>query len=135
MKRMMIRKFCKECRRQFKDKDLLKIGNAYYCKECAQSILDEKDEFKKSHFPVNININNQQTQTVNSHGSSTLIKRSYIIALLLSIFLGWLGADRFYLGQPIVGLLKLITLGGFGIWWFIDIIIIATKSVRNVEWV
>ena len=66
---------------------------------------------------------------------SALIKRSYITALLLSIFLGWLGVDRFYLGQGFVGFIKLITIGFFGIWWFIDIIVIATKSVRGVEWI
>lgn len=62
------------------------------------------------------------------------IKRNWVVALLLSIFLGWIGADRFYLGQGFVGFLKLITLGGFGVWWLIDILLIATKSVRKVKW-
>jgi hypothetical protein len=82
-------------------------------------------------------INNSQTQTVNGQNTSSsgAIKRNWVVALLLSIFFGWLGFDRFYLGQPIIGLLKLITFGGLVIWWFIDIILIATKSVRNVEWI
>lgn len=62
------------------------------------------------------------------------IERDWSVALILSIFLGWLGIDRFYLGQGFVGFLKLITFGGLGVWWLIDIFIIGTKSVRSVKW-
>lgn len=46
--------------------------------------------------------------------------KSKVVALILSIFLGELGIDRFYLGYIGTGILKLITCGGFGIWWLID---------------
>ena len=49
-------------------------------------------------------------------------------ALLLSIFLGMFGADRFYLGYPAIGLLKFSTLGFFFIGHLVDIILIATQS-------
>ena len=52
--------------------------------------------------------------------------KSKVVALSLSIFLGELGIDRFYLGYIGTGILKLITCGGFGIWWLIDLIMIAT---------
>ena len=54
---------------------------------------------------------------------SGLSPKSWLAALLLSIFLGTLGIDRFYLGKIGTGILKLITFGGFGIWWIIDIIL------------
>lgn len=46
--------------------------------------------------------------------------KNRIIALILAMMLGVLGADRFYLGKYKTGALKLITFGGLGIWWFID---------------
>lgn len=46
--------------------------------------------------------------------------KNRIVALILSLFLGLIAADRFYLGKHKTGLLKLLTLGGLTIWWFID---------------
>lgn len=57
--------------------------------------------------------------------------KSKLTALLLSIFLGELGIDRFYLGKIGTGILKLITAGGFGIWWLVDIILIATDQMKD----
>lgn len=52
--------------------------------------------------------------------------------LIVSIFLGGLGVDRFMLGQTGVGIGKILTCGGLGIWWLIDLFLImkATKE-RN----
>ena len=56
--------------------------------------------------------------------------KSKVVALILSIFLGELGIDIFYLGYIGTGILKLITWGGFGIWWLIDLIMIATGKLK-----
>ncbi|XP_048207405.1 TM2 domain-containing protein 1 isoform X1 [Perognathus longimembris pacificus] len=58
---------------------------------------------------------------------------SYKVAVALSLFLGWLGADRFYLGYPalasFLGLLKFCTVGFCGIGSLIDFILISMQIV------
>lgn len=54
-------------------------------------------------------------------------------ALILSILLGGLGVDRFYLGYTGMGVLKLLTGGCFGILWIIDIVSIATGGLLPAD--
>lgn len=60
-------------------------------------------------------------------------QKSWIAALLFSLFLGGLGIDRFYLGYIGLGVLKLLTCGGCGIWALIDFILIVTKNLGPAD--
>lgn len=55
--------------------------------------------------------------------------KNKMVALILAIFFGVIGVDRFYLGYTGMGILKLLTGGCFGILWLVDIIRIATGSL------
>jgi len=57
-------------------------------------------------------------------------ERSRIVAIILSALLGVLGVDRFYLGYTGLGVLKLVTGGGFGVWAVIDFVLIC---IGNLE--
>lgn len=57
--------------------------------------------------------------------------KDWLTTLLLSIFVGYLGVDRFYLGSIALGILKLLTCGGGGIWSIIDIILVATGKMKD----
>jgi hypothetical protein len=55
------------------------------------------------------------------------------IAFILAIVLGVFGAHRFYVGKTGTGLLMLCTLGGMGIWYLYDVIMVASGSFRDAE--
>ena len=56
-----------------------------------------------------------------------------VVALILSLLFGFLGIDRLYIGNISLGILKLITIGGAGVWVIIDwfLIMRATRKVNS----
>lgn len=53
------------------------------------------------------------------------------ISIILSILLGELGIDRFYIGDIGLGVGKLLTGGGCGIWWIIDLFLIMESTRKK----
>ena len=60
-------------------------------------------------------------------------KKTWLVALLLALFVGTLGIDRFYLGHTGIGIAKLLTFGGCGVWALIDLVLIAMRKVKDSE--
>jgi hypothetical protein len=60
-------------------------------------------------------------------------QKDWLTAVLLSLFVGILGIDRFYLGYTGLGIVKLITLGACGIWALIDLILIVMERLPDAN--
>ena len=58
-------------------------------------------------------------------------EKSFVATLILCVLLGGLGVHRFYVGKTGTGILMLLTLGGLGIWSFIDLIVIAVQKFKD----
>lgn len=63
-------------------------------------------------------------------------ERDWLTLLLLAVFVGMFGVDRFYLGQTGLGILKIVATLACGvglIWWIVDVILIATNTLKDVN--
>jgi len=71
----------------------------------------------------------KEPEVINSNNNPN--KKDWLVTLLLCLFLGELGVHRFYVGKIGTGILQLITLGGCGIWYLVDLIFIITQKFTD----
>ena len=112
-------KFCKHCGQQIP-------ADAVICTHCGRQV----EEVANNAATPNIVINNTNTnQNVNANINALVAQkaRNKWVALCLCIFLGFLGAHKFYEGKIGMGILYLFTMGLFGIGCFLDFIMILLK--------
>ena len=99
---------------------LFAIGAGVLCgkKESIQGQV--VPEYTKSHYDE-------------KRGNNAMGYKNKLTAILLSVFVGGLGIDRFYLGYTGLGVVTRLTLGGFGIWALIVLVMICTGSLRPAD--
>jgi len=108
-----------------------------FCPSCGV-VISNKAKFcpncgKSSDFSNNNNSPVNQYDTINSADAREKREQQWLITLLLCIFLGGFGAHRFFVGKIGTALLMIITLGGLGVWWLVDLIVIIVGKFKDKE--
>ena len=75
--------------------------------------------------------NSQKEKLLNS--STTTSTTDWLTLFLLTFFVGVLGVHRFYVGKIGTGFLMLLTLGGLGVWFLVDLILVVTGQFTNKD--
>lgn len=107
-----------------------------FCAKCGQEIDDAAVVCPHCGVQTANMQAQQQPQVIitntNTNVNGDLVSpKSKIVALLLAIFLGYLGIHRFYVGKIGTGIIWLLTAGVFGIGWVVDIIWIIIGGFKD----
>ena len=114
-------KFCKHCGAKI-------LEAAVICPHCGCQVEETKHAEQPNIVINNTNTNaNTNTNTNMNAGMFGMRERNKWVAFLLCLFLGYLGAHKFYEGKVGMGILYIFTVGLFGIGWFIDCITLLCK--------
>lgn len=71
--------------------------------------------------------------TLEGMDPSTISPKSRLVAFLVGAPFGVFGAHRFYVGKTGSGIGMIFTLGGMGIWWLVDMILILSGEFRDAD--
>jgi len=115
--------YCRNCAKQLADNAEFCINcgqrplqGTRYCQSCGQEVMPGAEICVKCGVRL-------------ARGS----EKDWAVALILSALLGWIAVDRFYLGYVGLGILKLLTGAGCGIWWLVDVILIAMNKLPDAQ--
>ncbi len=113
-------KFCKHCGQKIAEA-------AVICPHCGCQVEQVKVESAQPNIVINNSNNNSNVNTNINGGMYGLKPKNKWVAFLLCLFLGYIGAHKFYEGRIGMGILYLLTGGILGIGWLIDCIILLFK--------
>ena len=92
-----------------------------FCSKCGAEINDKAVICVKCGCAVSDNCVNNS------------LDKNWLVTLLLCLFLGGIGAHRFYTGHIAIGIIQLLTAGGCGIWTLIDLILILCGEYKAAD--
>ena len=119
---------CTECGRFICEECKVNISGIAVGKKCIETgVFGPNEGYKYNRY----NYNRSNQQGYNNYDVRKSTQKSWLVTLLLCLFVGTLGVHRFYVGKIGTGILQLLTLGGFGIWTLVDFILIACKKFTD----
>ena len=113
-------KYCKHCGKQINSAAVL-------CPHCGCQVEELKHAEQPSIVINNANTNTNTNQNINTPIVAGLRAKNKWVAFFLCLFLGYLGAHKFYEGRIGMGILYLFTGGLFGFGWLSDCIVLLLK--------
>ncbi|PWY55438.1 DUF4864 domain-containing protein [Legionella qingyii] len=100
-----------------------------FCKHCGNNLTQDAQFCSKCGASIEADSSFSQTQKPYTGKESS--QKSPILVLILGLFLGVLGIHRIYVGKITTGLLMLLTVGGLGIWYLIDLLLLVTNKFED----
>ena len=119
--------YCQYCGKRVND-------DASFCPSCGAALNSNAGGtvYQTRQQPITVNIVSSNANTNNNTaGGSFYPYKSRWAAFFLCLFLGGIGAHRFYVGKVGTGILWLLTIGLLGIGWLIDLIVILCGGFRD----
>ena len=104
------------------------LDNADVAIQAAQSFYIQKQKYFASEKKGIILASLKKLNEEQINSLDNLSFKNPTAIFLVSFFFGWFGVDRFMLGQIGLGIVKLITFGGVGFWWLIDLFFVISKT-------
>lgn len=114
-------KFCQHCGQAI-DTDCV------VCPKCGKQVSELKQaQPQPPQVIINNSNNNTSTATATAVAGGVGRMKDKWVAFFLCLFLGGIGAHKFYEGKTGLGILYICTVGLFGIGWFVDLITLLLK--------
>ncbi|KTC81154.1 TM2 domain protein [Legionella cherrii] len=99
-----------------------------FCTHCGNNLISDAQFCSHCGAKIETNSFAQIQKTYPPQGND---QKSPIVVLIFGLFLGVLGMHRIYVGKIGTGLLMLLTGGGFGIWYLVDLILLVTNKFED----
>ena len=108
------------------------VENAQVCPNCGTILQAGNSTPQQTPTIIINNVNkNENTNTNAGYGGNGISHKSKMVALILAIFLGYLGIHRFYVGKVGSGIIWFLTGGLFMCGWIYDIAKIASGTFTD----